>query len=67
MWTEYYGPPLNSCSDLAHSSVIFSTPTADDGESRPAGSHSHLSEGTCQTSRVDALTEGVRHQMGMPT
>jgi len=66
MWTEYYGPPLNSCSDLAHSSVIFGTPTADDGESRPAGSHSHLSEGTCQTSRVEALTEGVRHQMGMP-
>ena len=66
MWTEYYGPPLNSCSDLAYSSVIFGTPTADDGEVKPAGSHSHLGEGTCQTSHVEQLADGVRHQMGLP-
>lgn len=66
MWTEYYGPPLTSCSDLAYSSVIFGTPTADGGEVKPAGSHSHLSEGTCQTSRIETVAGGVRHEMGMP-
>ena len=66
MWTEFYGPPLNSCSDLPYSSVIFGTPTAHDGEVRPAGSHSHISDGTCQTSYIEHLPEGVRHQMGLP-
>ena len=66
MWTEYYGPQLNSCSDLAYSSVIFGVPTADDGEVKPAGSHSHLGDGSCETSYVEHLADGVRHQMGMP-
>jgi hypothetical protein len=66
MWTEYYGPPLSSCSQLAHSSVVFVTPTANGGDTKPAGSHSHLGEGTCHTSRIETLAEGVRHQMGMP-
>jgi hypothetical protein len=65
MWTEYYGPPLTSCTELAYSSVVFGRPTANDGEGKPAGSHSHLSEGTCP-SRVEDLGYGVRHQMGMP-
>ncbi|MCU1496580.1 MAG: hypothetical protein JWM47_533 [Acidimicrobiales bacterium] len=65
MWTEYYGPPLNSCDDLAHSSVVFGTPTAESGDVKPAGSHSHISEGTCATSDIQALADGVRHQMGM--
>ena len=66
MWTEYYGQPLGTCHDLAYSSVIFGTPSANDGEAKPAGSHSHLGEGTCETSQVDALADGVRHQMGTP-
>ncbi len=66
MWTEYYGPPLRSCSDLAHSSVIFGTPTADGGEVRPAGSHNQFGEGTCNTSRIEAVADGVRHEMGAP-
>lgn len=66
MWTEYFGPPLGACRDLAYSSVIFGTPAANDGEAKPAGSHSHLGEGTCQTSHIEALAHGVRHQMGMP-
>jgi len=65
MWTEYYGPPLVSCSDMGHSSVIFGTPIANDGEGKPAGSHSHIGEGTCQNSRIGALAQGVRHQMGV--
>jgi len=66
MWTEYYGPPLARCSDLAHSRVVFGTPTADKGEVRPAGSHSHLSEGTCNTSLIETVPDGVRHEMGTP-
>ena len=66
MWTEYYGQPLNTCKDLAHSSVVFGTPTADGGEVKPAGSHSHFSDGTCDTSDIETLAEGVRHQMGLP-
>jgi hypothetical protein len=66
MWTEYYGPPLNSCSDLPYSSVVFGTPTANHGEVKPAGSHSHLGDGTCDGSRIEALADGVRHQMGLP-
>ena len=66
MWTEYYGPPLERCSDLAYSSVVFGTPLANDGEVKPAGSHSHLGDGTCEISDVQAVADGVRHQMGMP-
>jgi len=67
MWTEYYGPPLDNCRDLAHSRVVFGTPTADKGEVRPAGSHSHLGEGNCQTSHIEAVPDGVRHEMGLPS
>jgi hypothetical protein len=66
MWTEYYGLPLNSCNDLAHSSVIFGAPTAEEGEVKTAGSHSHISEGTCETSTIQPVAGGVRHQMGLP-
>lgn len=66
MWTEYYGPPLEHCAELAHSSVIFGTPLANGGEAKPAGSHSHLGEGTCTGSDVQTVAQGVRHQMGMP-
>lgn len=66
MWTEYYGPPLEQCRDLAYSSVIFGTPLANDGEAKPAGSHSHLGDGTCATSDIQAVAQGVRHQMGIP-
>jgi hypothetical protein len=66
MWTEYYGQPLERCSDLAYSSVVFGTPLANDGEVKPAGSHSHLGEGTCATSDIETVAQGVRHQMGLP-
>jgi hypothetical protein len=66
MWTEYYGPQLERCSDLAYSSVVFGTPLANDGEVKPAGSHSHLGDGTCEISDVQPVAQGVRHQMGMP-
>jgi hypothetical protein len=66
MWTEYYGPPLTSCSDLPYSCVVFGTPVANDGETRPAGSHSHIGDGTCDTSSIEAVPNGVRHEMGRP-
>jgi len=66
MWTEYYGPPLGRCADLAYSSVIFSTPVANDGEVKPAGSHHRIGDGSCDGSRVDAVAGGVRHEMGLP-
>lgn len=66
MWTEYYGSPLDRCSDLEYSSVVFGTPLANDGETKPAGSHSHLGDGTCETSDVQPVAQGVRHQMGLP-
>ncbi|MDQ4068008.1 MAG: hypothetical protein M3203_00780 [Actinomycetota bacterium] len=66
MWTEYYGPPLTSCRDLGYTSVVFGTPRANDGEVKPAGSHSHLGDGTCETSAIEHLADGVRHQMGLP-
>ncbi len=65
MWTEYFGPPLATCADLAHSSVVFSRPLAN-GEVKPAGSHNRVNEGTCDTSRISVLPEGVRHEMGLP-
>jgi len=66
MWTEYYGPPLGACSELAYSRVVFGTPLANDGETKPAGSHSHIGDGTCQTSHIEAVPNGVRHEMGRP-
>ena len=66
MWTEYYGPPLGRCSDLPYSSVIFGTPLANDGETKPAGSHSHFGDGSCESSHIETVAGGVRHQMGLP-
>ena len=65
MWTEYYGPPLGSCRDLAPVSATFSVPRAD-GTVVPVRRHSHLGEGTCDTTRITDLDEGVRHEMGLP-
>ena len=65
MWTEYYGPPLSSCADLAHVRATFGTPRADGGVV-PARRHSHLSEGTCDTTRITDLDDGVRQEMGLP-
>lgn len=65
MWTEYYGGPIGRCSDLPYSSVIFATPTANDGDVKPSGSHHRLGDGTCQTSKVEPLAGGVRHEMGI--
>lgn len=66
MWTEYYGAALASCGDLAYSRVVFSAPTANGGEARTAGSHHRIGDGTCDTSRVEAVPGGVRHEMGIP-
>ena len=64
MWTEYYGGPLASCDDLPHSKVIFGTPIADGGVV-PERSENRLGPGTCEGSRVQALADGVRHEMGI--
>ena len=64
MWTEYYGPPLGDCRDLAPVSAIFTVPRAD-GAVVPARRHNYLGDGTCDTTRITDLDDGVRHQMGL--
>jgi len=65
MWTEYYGPPLRTCRDLASVSATFSVPRAD-GSVLPLRRHNRLGDGTCQTTRITDLGERVRHEMGLP-
>lgn len=66
MWTEWYGGPLARCKDLPHSSVVFHTPSADDGRVVPDGSNDHLATGTtCDNSLVERLAEGSRQRMGV--
>ncbi len=65
MWTEYYGPPVRRCSDLAAVSAVFGTPTAD-GSTTPVRASSHIGDGTCDTTRITELDGGVRHEMGLP-
>jgi hypothetical protein len=65
-WTEYYGPPVADCADLAYSRVTFSEPTAEGGAVRPARRRSHIGDGECQNSRTTDVEEGVRHEMGIP-
>ncbi|HEX7275829.1 MAG TPA: hypothetical protein VF244_00500 [Acidimicrobiales bacterium] len=70
MWTEYYGPSVAKCSDLATARAVFGTPVA--GTARPERRHSHLGElagphldhTTCDTSSIEDLPAGARHQMG---
>ncbi len=64
MWTEYYGPPLRDCRDLAPVSATFTVPRAD-GAVVPARRHNYLGDGTCDTTRITDLDDGVRHQMGL--
>ncbi len=64
MWTEYYGQPLRHCSDLTPVSAIFGSPTAD-RTTVPTRSHSHIGDGTCDTTRITDLDHGVRHEMGL--
>jgi hypothetical protein len=65
MWTEYYGPPLRRCGDLAEVSAVFGTPVADGGV-EPIRVSSHVGDGTCDTTRITGLDHGVRHEMGLP-
>ena len=64
MWTEYYGGPLGSCSDLSHSRVVFGTPTADKGAVEPQRTVNRLGDGTCDSSAIEHVRGGVRHEMG---
>ncbi|MDQ4089056.1 MAG: hypothetical protein M3163_01945 [Actinomycetota bacterium] len=64
MWTEYYGGPLSRCTDLPHSKVVFSIPTAQEGTVEPERSVSRLGDGTCDSSRTEPVPGGVRHEMG---
>ncbi|HEX3392935.1 MAG TPA: DUF3472 domain-containing protein [Acidimicrobiales bacterium] len=65
MWTEYYGPALRRCSDLAEVSAVFGNPVAD-GSVEPLRMSSHVGDGTCDTTRITSLDHGVRHEMGLP-
>jgi len=66
MWTEYYGPRLRHCSDLAPVGAVFGAPVAD-GSVAPDRVASHIGEGTCDTTRITSVGRGVRHEMGLTT
>lgn len=63
-WTKYQGGELLRCSDLAPTSALFSTPTANGGSVRPERHESHLGAGTCEGSRIEPVPGGVRHVLG---
>jgi hypothetical protein len=64
MSTEYLGEPLPSCAGVPRSSVLFGTPTANDGRVEPERSNSRLGAGTCHMSWAEDTPFGVRHLMG---
>jgi len=66
MWTEFYGASLSRCQDLAHSRVVFGTPVADDGAIVPDSHGNHYNDGTCDTSNIELVDRGVRHEIGIP-
>lgn len=66
MWTEYYGPPLGACADLAYARARFGEPRAQGGAVRPLRSQSHVGEGDCHTTRITEVAGGVRQEMGVP-
>jgi len=65
-FSEYRGPPLARCTDLAPSCVTFSVPTADAGTLPvlPVRRENLTGPGTCEGSQIDDLGGGVRHRMG---
>ncbi|MEA2716895.1 MAG: hypothetical protein QOI99_1212 [Actinomycetota bacterium] len=71
MWTEYYGGAITRCEELAHSRVVFGIPAADDGAVSPDTHHNHYNDGTCDTSNIEMVEDGVvgtgvRHEIGIP-
>lgn len=62
-FSEYRGPALARCADLAASCVTFSVPTADEG-TLPVRRENVIDPGTCGGSQIDDLGGGVRHRMG---
>lgn len=60
-----YGGELSRCHDLPPARVTFSAPTADDGTVEPQRHESSLGPGTCDSSRVEDVPGGVRHEMGL--
>jgi hypothetical protein len=64
MSTEYFGAPLVSCDGTPRASVVFGEPTANDGRVTPERASHRLGDGTCDTSWVEPILGGVRHQMG---
>ena len=62
--TRYQGRPLALCDHLPECQVAYREPTADDGKVRPLRHENHLGEGTCETSRMADVSQGVRHGMG---
>ncbi len=62
--TRYEGPPLGRCVDLPECQVAFREPTADDGRVKPVRHENHLGPGTCETSHIADVRDGVRHGMG---
>jgi hypothetical protein len=66
MWTERYAGPMRSCADIAHASVVFGEPAAEDGVVRPLTHRNHLGQPVgCPGSSVEDVDgRAVRHVMG---
>ena len=62
--TRYQGPPLVHCEHLPECQVAYREPTADDGTVKPVRHENHLAPGTCETSRIADVRDGVRHGVG---
>ena len=64
MWTERYGPALQSCADIGHAVAWFGTPVADEGV-MPLGHENFLAANAgCPGSSADDADGGVLHVMG---
>ncbi len=64
--TRYQGDPLAHCDHLPECQVAYREPTADQGKVKPVRHENHLGPGSCGTSRIGDVENGVRHSMGGP-
>lgn len=62
---EYRGAPLTRCADLRPVQATFSVPTADDATVEPQLHQSRVGDGSCEGAKIEDVSGGVRHAMGL--
>jgi hypothetical protein len=66
MWSERYAGPMRRCSDMRHSVVEFTNPSADGRRVAATSFGNHLADPpTCPNSFIEPLANGARQQMGV--